>query len=132
MAGAERLEVRHERLYVKVPGTDKLRKSANGRLRSLLADGWREIQRTQETDFIQVRLERTGHKPPMRRLPYIPPQQPRQRREGGFRGGDRRGPGGPGGPGGRPQQGAPAPTPPAAAPQAPAPATPAPPAAPAS
>jgi len=46
MAGPERLEVRYEHLYVKVPGTDKLRKTADGRLRSLLTDGWREIQRT--------------------------------------------------------------------------------------
>ena len=34
----ERLEVRHERLYVKVPGGDRLRKSAAGRLRYLLAN----------------------------------------------------------------------------------------------
>ena len=32
-------EVLHERLYVRVPGTDKLRKTAAARLQHLLANG---------------------------------------------------------------------------------------------
>ena len=38
-------EVLHERLYVRVPGTDKLRKTAAARLKHLLANGWRETDR---------------------------------------------------------------------------------------
>lgn len=100
MAG-NRFEVRYEHLYVKVPGTDKLRKTAAGRLRHLLADGWREVKRIQDTDFITVRLERTGHKAPMKDIPYVAPQAPRPRRDPMGRGNDRRTGGGPGGPGGR-------------------------------
>lgn len=115
----QRLEVRYEHLYVKVPGTDKLRKTAVGRLRHLTFAGWRETKRIQETDFITVRLERTGHKTPMMDIPYVAPQVARPRRDnfggrggggGNQRGGGPGGPGGgrgPGGPGG-PGQGAPA------------------------
>lgn len=126
---ANHLEVRHERLHVKVPGSDKLRKSADGRLRHLVADGWREVERKQETDYVQVRLERSGHRPPMMLIPAPAPQQTRARRDN-FGGGGGGGGGGRGGPGGgRPprDQGAPAP---ATAP-APAPAPAAPEAAPA-
>jgi hypothetical protein len=94
---AERKEVRYERLYVKVPGTDKLRKSAAGRLHHLLNSGWRETERAATGDYIKVRLERTGHQPEFVRLKEGPPPAPRERRPGGpggFRGG---GPGG-GGP----------------------------------
>ena len=38
-------EILLERLYVKVPGTDKLRKTAAARLKHLLANGYREIER---------------------------------------------------------------------------------------
>src|SRR5437868_6334465 len=123
-------QVQHLRLYVKVPGTDKLRKNADGRLRNLLADGWRETGREIETDFVRVKVERSGHRPPMMRIPKAPPAQPRTRRDGGgFRGGPG-GPGGFGGPQGQrggPQRGAPADAPAAAPVPAaePAPATPA-------
>src|SRR3954454_10323006 len=59
----ENKEVRFERLYVKVPGTDRLRKTAEGRLRHLLNDGWREIERSQTSDYVEVHLERAGHVP---------------------------------------------------------------------
>lgn len=92
---ANHLEVRHERLYVKIPGSDKLRKSADGRLRHLVADGWREMERKQETDYVQVRLERSGHRPPMVLIPAPAPQQTRARRDNfGGGGGGRGGPGG--------------------------------------
>ena len=89
---ADYKEVRHERLYVKVPGTDKLRKSAAARLKHLMSNGYREIERTQAPDHIVVRLERTGHAPMQARLPRYVPEQRFERR---------RGPGGPGGRGRR-------------------------------
>ncbi len=76
-------EVLHERLYVRVPGTDKLRRTAGARLRHLLANGWREIERSQTTEYVQVRFERTGHAPLKARLPKQGPeirdQRPRRR-----------------------------------------------------
>jgi hypothetical protein len=57
---ADHRETRVERLYLKVPNTDKLRKGAAGRHRHLLADGWREMERSNEVDHIRVRYERTG------------------------------------------------------------------------
>jgi hypothetical protein len=106
---ADHLEVRYERLYVKVPGSEKLRSTAAGRLKRALAEGWREVERSQETDYVRVRLERTGHKPPMKKLPKPVPQMPRGRRDDGGRGGrGGRGqgpgqrPGGPGAGGERP------------------------------
>lgn len=119
---AEYREVIQERLYVKEPGTDRLRKTAAGRLKHLVAIGWRETDRRIEADHVVVRLERTGHAPLMTRLPKITPSLP-PRRGGrgfgrGFQGGGRgggpgRGPGGGpgrgpgGGPGRGPGQGAP-------------------------
>jgi len=96
-------EVRHERLYVKVPGGEKIRKTAQGRLKTLIAEGWRETERKQETEYIQVRLERSGHRPPMMLIPAPVPQQGRTRRDsfggpGRGQGGGGRGPGGPRGP----------------------------------
>lgn len=85
-------EVTHENLYVKVPGSDRLRKTAAARLKHLLANGWRETARVQHTDFVQVRLERTGHAPLKARLPRKAPEiqiQRRPRRDGGFGGGRR-------------------------------------------
>ena len=51
---ADYREILHERLYVKVPGTDKLRKTAANRLKHLLANGWRELERDQRADHIMV------------------------------------------------------------------------------
>ncbi|MFM8943667.1 MAG: hypothetical protein ACKOI0_00105, partial [Actinomycetota bacterium] len=90
-------EVRTERLYVKVPGSDKLRRTAAARLQHLLADGWREIERTSKVDHVQVTFERMGPIPLRLRLPKGPQVEERpERRRSGFG----RGPGGPGGPGG--------------------------------
>jgi hypothetical protein len=78
---ADYREVAYERLYVKVPGGDQLRKNAAGRLRYLLSKGWRETDRWTEGDFIRVRVERTGHAPLMTRIPKPPPPQPRPPRQ---------------------------------------------------
>jgi hypothetical protein len=88
-------EVLHERLYVKVPGTDKLRKTAAARLKHLLANGYREIERAQNPDHIMVRFERTGHAPLKARLPKKGPEIRIERRP------RRDGQGGPGGRGRR-------------------------------
>jgi hypothetical protein len=73
-------EVIHERFYVRVPGTDKLRRTHAARLKHLLANGWRESERTQNPDYLQVRFERTGHAPMRARLPKGAPEQSDQRR----------------------------------------------------
>jgi len=114
-AMAEYKEVRVERLFVKVPNTDKLRKTAGGRHRYLLATGWREMERKLEFDHVRVRYERTGHTPLKSRLPKGEAEVPRMDRRprgqfggggrgfggrGGGRGGPRGGAGGPGGRGG--------------------------------
>ena len=57
---ADYKEIRVERLFLKVPNTEKLRKGAAGRHKHLLADGWREVERRREIDHIWVRYERTG------------------------------------------------------------------------
>ena len=85
-------EVLHERLYVKVPGTDKLRKTAAARLKHLLANGYREIERAQKPDHVMVRFERTGHAPMKARLPKKGPEitierRPRRDGQGGGQGG---------------------------------------------
>jgi hypothetical protein len=116
---ADYKEVLHERLYVKVPGGDKLRKTAAGRLKYMIAAGWKETQRWQHPEYITVRLERSGHAPTMKILPKPPPPPQRMNRVGrggvggrgggfgGRGGGFRGGPGGPPGAGG-PGRGAPA------------------------
>ena len=73
-------EVLHERLYVRVPGTDKLRKTAAARLKHLLANGWRETDRQQTPDHVMVRFERTGHAPMKARLPKFVPEVRMERR----------------------------------------------------
>jgi hypothetical protein len=91
---AEYREVRHERLYVKEPRTERLRKSAAARLRYLLAEGWRETERWHADDYVTVKVERSGHAPRMTKLPKPtpPPQRPpRQGGPGGFGGGPGRG-----------------------------------------
>jgi len=102
---ADHLEIRHERLYVRVPGADKLRRTASGRVKHLLNAGWRETDRTAGADYVQVRLERTGFRPPMMRIPAPAPMQARPRRDGGSRDGGPRGRGPGGASGGRPLQG---------------------------
>ncbi|MFB3737448.1 MAG: hypothetical protein ACE14W_00605 [Candidatus Velamenicoccus archaeovorus] len=139
---ADHRETRVEHLYVKVPNTDKLRKTAAGRHRRLLAEGWREIMRKQEIDHVSVTYERTGHVPLRLRLPRAVAdtgrfeRRPRGQgfggrggpggRGGGTRGGGRGGPRG-GGRGGPRPAAAPQSAPPAPAPQS-APPAPAPPA----
>lgn len=83
---ADYREVIHERLFVKIPGTDKLRKTSAARLKHLLANGWRETERSQAPEYVQVRFERTGHAPMKARMPKVGPEirdQRRPRREGG-------------------------------------------------
>jgi hypothetical protein len=53
-------QVKHQRLYLKEPRTDRLRKSAQAELRHLLATGWRETERWNAAEYITVRMERTG------------------------------------------------------------------------
>jgi hypothetical protein len=82
-------EVTHERLYVKVPGTDKLRKTAAARVKHMLSIGWRETERVHSTDYVQIRFERSGHAPMKARLPKKIPEvriERRPRRDGGFGG----------------------------------------------
>ncbi len=115
---ADHHEVRHERLWLKEPGTERLRKNAESRLRYLLAKGWRETDRWIGTEYITVKVERSGVDPRIGRMPKIEPPPPRPPREGGdrrgfggggrgfggggrgFGGGGRGFGGGPGGPGG--------------------------------
>ena len=85
-------EIMHERLYVKVPGTDQLRKTAANRQKHLLANGWRELERQQRPDHIMVTLERTGHAPMKARLPKPVAEvrlERRPRRDDNRRGGRR-------------------------------------------
>ena len=87
---ADYKEVVHQRLYVKEPRTERLRKGAAGWLRHQLAIGWKETERWHADDYVTVRLERSGHAPRMTRMPKIVPVAGRP---------PRRGPGqGPGGP----------------------------------
>lgn len=99
---ADHRETRVERLYLKAPNTDRLRKGAAGRHRHLLADGWREMERSNEVDHIRVRYERTGVPSLKSRMPRPEKDQfrfdrrPRGGRDmgrmgrGGGRGGPRR------------------------------------------
>jgi hypothetical protein len=90
---ADYREIMHERMYVRVPGTDKFRKTAANRMKHLLANGWREVERDQRPDHIMVKFERTGHAPMKARLPKGGPEiriERRPRRDDGRRGGGRR------------------------------------------
>lgn len=96
-------QVRHERLYLREPRTEKLRKTAEGRMKRLVAEGWRETERWHADDHITVRFERSGVSPwigkPIRITQAdLPPRRDGNRR-GGFQGGGGPGRGGPG-PGG--------------------------------
>jgi hypothetical protein len=77
----------NERLYLKEPRTERLRKNASGHLRYLLSTGWRETERWHADDYITVRMERTGHTPRMTKLPKIAPPPPRPSRRGFGQGG---------------------------------------------
>jgi hypothetical protein len=89
---ADYREILHERLYVKVPGTDKLRKTAADRQKHLLANGWRELDWQRRTDHVMVTFERTGHAPMKARLPKQAPEVhvDRRPRRDDNRGGGRR------------------------------------------
>ena len=87
---ADHREVRHERLYVKQPGTERLRKNAAGRLKHMLSTGWRETERWHAEDYITVRMERTGVSPSIGKPPRAVPAEPRPPRDM-----NRRGQGGP-------------------------------------
>jgi hypothetical protein len=86
-------EVRVERLYLKVPNSDKLRKTSSGRHRHLLAAGWREVERKPDIDHVSVRYERSGATPLRYRLPRPDTEAQRmdRRGRGGFGGGRGRG-----------------------------------------
>jgi len=99
---ADHREVHHERLYVKEPRTERLRKTAAARLRYLLSTGWRETERWHAEDHITVKVERSGVDPRLGKMPYVPPPVARPARgdrggAGGFRGGPGGFRGGPGG-----------------------------------
>ena len=79
---AEYHEVTHQRLYLKEPRTERLRKGAAGWLRYRLANGWKETERWHADDYITVRLERSGHAPRMTVMPKIIPAPPRPQRRG--------------------------------------------------
>jgi hypothetical protein len=66
-----RCEVTALRLYSRTPGTDRLRKSAAGELRQMLAAGWQETGRTIHTDHVLVRMER-----PLAKTPRMSPLRP--------------------------------------------------------
>jgi hypothetical protein len=99
-------EVLYETFFTRAPGQDKLRKSASGRMKHLLREGWHEVSRQEAgPDSFTVRFEREGVTkplPPLRTKPEPPPRRPPR--------GDRRGgPGGRGGPGAGPPGGGGAP-----------------------
>ena len=54
-------QVIHERLYLKEPGTERFRKTSAGRLKRMLAEGWRETERWHAEDHITVRLDRQAN-----------------------------------------------------------------------
>jgi hypothetical protein len=91
-------EVLYETFFTKAPGQDRLRKTAEGRLKFLVREGWHEAGREQVgTDSIRIRFEREGAprliQPPRRK------QEPRRTRgPRGERGGPRGAGGGGGGP----------------------------------
>ena len=78
----EHKEVMHERLYLKQPGTERLRNRSAGRLRHLLSTGWRETDRWHADDYITVRVERSGHAPRTVKPPAPPPASARTSRQG--------------------------------------------------
>ena len=73
-------EVTALRLYSKTPGTDRLRKSAEGELRQMIAAGWQETNRTIHADHVLLRMERTSPKSP--RMTSVRPGDDGARRRG--------------------------------------------------
>lgn len=74
-------EVLYETFYTKAPGKDRLRKTAEGRMKFLVREGWHEVAREQlSPDAIRVRFEREG----ATRLiqPKRKPPEPRRSRRG--------------------------------------------------
>jgi hypothetical protein len=63
---AVRNEVTTIRLYMKAPGSGRLRKGSEAELRHLLATGWHETHRTGERGYVDVRLAR-----PVAREPHV-------------------------------------------------------------
>lgn len=102
-------EVLYETFYTKTPGSEKLRKTAEGRHKFLLREGWHEISRISVgADSVQVHYEREGVTKPLEPLRKKPEPPPRRRdRDRGGRGGGGRGGGGGGrgGGGGGPRGG---------------------------
>ena len=83
-------EVMNERLYLRQPGTERLRKNAAGRLKHLLSTGWRETERWHAENYITVRVERSGVSPTIGKAPRIdksemqrPPRDRDRRGQGG-------------------------------------------------
>ncbi|MGH2739717.1 MAG: hypothetical protein ACRDH6_04440 [Actinomycetota bacterium] len=76
MPGKETL---YENFYTREAGSEKLRKTAQGRLTLLQRDGWHEIARKQVApDCFQIHFEREGRQrrlPPLRRVPEPPPRR---------------------------------------------------------
>ena len=102
-------EVLYETFMTKAPGKDKLRKTAQGRLKHLLRQGWHEMAREElSPDAIRISLEREGGTRPLPRLRRKVEAPPRRRDGRGGPGGGG-GPGGRGGPGGAPGRGGPPP-----------------------
>jgi hypothetical protein len=96
-------EVLFETFYATAPGQEKLRKTARGRLRHLLSQGWHEMSREPAgPDAFRIRFEREGVTrplPPLRTKPEPPPRRTGRGGPGGRFGGPPGGRGGP--PGGR-------------------------------
>jgi hypothetical protein len=95
---ADHREVIHQRLYLKQPGTERLRKGAEGRLKHLLSTGWRETERWHAEHYITVQVERTGVSPSLGKMPRIdksemqrPPRDGNRRGQFGGGGGGGRG-----------------------------------------
>ena len=79
-------QVIHERLHVKEPGTERLRRSAAGHLRHLIATGWRETERWHTPGYVTVRMEREGRAPERIPAPPVASQRPRPQGQGNYRG----------------------------------------------
>jgi hypothetical protein len=91
-------EVLYETFFTKAPGQEKLRKTAEGRLKYLLREGWHEAGRQEVgADSIRVRFEREGA-PRLIQPPKRKPEPRRTRGPRGDRGGGPRGGAGGGGP----------------------------------